>query len=332
MGDIQKFIEELPKCELHLHIEGSLEPDLMLKLAKRNGVELKYKSIDEIQQAYQFDNLQSFLDIYYEGAGVLQKEEDFYELTMAYLERAIKDNVKHTEIFFDPQTHTDRGIPFDTVVNGIDRALQDGVTKGISSKLIMCFLRHLTEKEAFETLDQALSHKDKIHAVGLDSSEVGHPPSKFEGVFAKALSAGFLTVAHAGEEGDPSYIWEALDLLKVSRIDHGVRCLEDPALVARLKEEQIHLTVCPLSNVKLRVFDQMKDHNLKRLWDAGLSAGINSDDPAYFGGYMNQNFLATQEGLALSKEDLKKASLDAFKASFLSESEKNFWCDSIKKF
>ncbi|MCM8535509.1 MAG: adenosine deaminase [Lentisphaeraceae bacterium] len=332
MNTIHEFIKKLPKCELHLHIEGSLEPDLMLKLAKRNDVELKYKSIEEIQQAYQFDNLQSFLDIYYEGAGVLQKEEDFYELTMAYLERAVADNVKHTEIFFDPQTHTDRGIPFDVVVSGIHKALQDGKEMGISSKLIMCFLRHLSEDAAFETLNQALTHKDKICAVGLDSSEVGHPPSKFERVFTKALEEGFLTVAHAGEEGDPSYIWEALDLLKVSRIDHGVRCLEDEVLVARLKQEQVHLTVCPLSNIKLRVFDQMKDHKLKRLWDAGLSAGINSDDPAYFGGYMNQNFLATQEGLALSKEDLRKTSLDAFNASFLSESEKRFWCDKVVSF
>jgi adenine deaminase len=329
MTAMKSFIEKLPKCELHLHIEGSLEPELMFKLAKRNKLTLKYNSVEDIRQAYQFSNLQTFLDIYYEGAGVLLKEEDFYDLTMEYLERAILDNVKHTEIFFDPQTHTDRGVDFDVVVNGIYRALQDGEKKGITSKLILCFLRHLSEEEAFVTLEQALAHKDKIIAVGLDSSEVGHPPSKFQRVFEKALNEGFLTVAHAGEEGDPSYIWEALDLLKVSRVDHGVRCLEDQALVARLKKEQIHLTVCPLSNVKLRVFDEMRDHNIRELWAAGLSAGINSDDPAYFGGYMNQNFSETQLGLNLSKKELKQASADAFQASFLNDDEKKKWLEEI---
>jgi adenosine deaminase len=294
----------------------------MFELGKRNGVELQFKSVEEVRAAYEFDNLQSFLDIYYAGASVLLKEEDFYDLTYAYLKKCDEDNVKHTEIFFDPQTHTDRGVEFATVINGIKKALADGQKNfGISSKIIMCFLRHLSEEEAFKTLEMALPFKEDIIGVGLDSSEVGHPPEKFQKVFAKAMEEGFLTVAHAGEEGDPSYIWGALDLLKVKRVDHGVRCLEDDALVARLKEEQIPLTVCPLSNTKLRVFDQMKDHNLKTLLDSGLMAMINSDDPAYFGGYMNDNYFAVWEALELSKDDLKKLAINSFKSSFLSDDE-----------
>lgn len=319
---MKDYIKCLPKAELHLHIEGSLEPELMFELGKRNGVELQFKSVEEVRAAYEFDNLQSFLDIYYAGASVLLKEEDFYDLTYAYLKKCDEDNVKHTEIFFDPQTHTDRGVEFATVINGIKKALADGQKNfGISSKIIMCFLRHLSEEEAFKTLEMALPFKEDIIGVGLDSSEVGHPPEKFQKVFAKAMEEGFLTVAHAGEEGDPSYIWGALDLLKVKRVDHGVRCLEDDALVARLKEEQIPLTVCPLSNTKLRVFDQMKDHNLKTLLDSGLMAMINSDDPAYFGGYMNDNYFAVWEALELSKDDLKKLAINSFKSSFLSDDE-----------
>jgi adenosine deaminase len=325
------FIKQLPKCELHLHIEGSLEPELMFKLAQRNCIQIKYKSVEEVKAAYQFSDLQSFLDIYYAGADVLQKEEDFYELTMEYLTKSIEHNVKHCEIFFDPQTHTDRGIPFDVVVNGISAALQDGEKKGISSKLIMSFLRHLSEDAAFETLKMALPHKDKIIAVGLDSSELGHPPSKFQNVFNEVLKEGFLTVAHAGEEGGPEYIHEALDLLKVSRIDHGVRCLEDDELVKRLREQQTHLTVCPLSNVKLCVFDHMDNHNFKELLDAGLSAGINSDDPAYFDGYMNENFHATQKALNLSRAELKQTSINAFRASFLEDPQKEKWIKAVQE-
>lgn len=328
----QDFIEELPKAELHLHIEGSLEPELMFKLAERNQIKLKFKSVEEIREAYNFSNLQDFLDIYYEGAGVLIKEQDFYDLTWEYLEKCARENVLHTEIFFDPQTHTDRGISFETVINGIDRALSDGKEKlGVSSKLIMCFLRHLDEKAAFDTLEMALPFKDKIVAVGLDSSEVGHPPSKFQKVFEKALDEGFLTVAHAGEEGPPEYIWEALDLLKVSRIDHGVRSNEDTKLMERLASERMPLTVCPYSNIKLRVFDELKDHNIGTLLDKGLNVSINSDDPAYFGGYMNENYLGTMEALDLSFDEMGMIARNSFESSFLSESEKQEYYDQIKK-
>tara|TARA_R110000868_G_scaffold42681_5_gene144049 strand:- start:6823 stop:7815 length:993 start_codon:yes stop_codon:yes gene_type:complete len=327
---MKDFIQKLPKAELHLHIEGSLEPELMFKLAKRNNIELKFKSIQEIKDAYEFDNLQSFLDIYYEGAGVLQKEQDFYDLTWEYLERCKEDNVRHTEIFFDPQTHTDRGIAFEVALGGIHRALTDGQSKlGITSHIIMCFLRHLSEEEAFKTLDQAIKHKDKIIGVGLDSSEVGHPPSKFQRVFDKARSLGFKSVAHAGEEGPPEYIWEALDLLKVERIDHGVRSLEDDKLVERLKNEEIPLTVCPYSNIKLRVFDKLEDHNLRKLLNKGLVATINADDPAYFGGYLGENFEGTQKALDLSKEELKTLAKNSFKASFISDAEKNKYYKEI---
>ncbi len=315
---IETFVKELPKAELHLHIEGSLEPELMFKLAQRNKVKIRFNSVEEIRAAYQFTNLQTFLDIYYEGAGVLIEEQDFYDLTWEYLLRCKEDNVVHTEIFFDPQTHTDRGIAFDTVINGIHAALKDGESKlGITSKIIMCFLRHLSEDEAFKILEQALAHKDKIIGVGLDSSEVGHPPSKFERVFKKSQAAGFLTVAHAGEEGPTEYIWEALNLLDVKRIDHGVRCLEDKKLVEYLREKQIPLTVCPYSNIKLCVFKKLEDHNLKDLLNAGLMATINSDDPAYFGGYMNENFLGTQKALELSVNEMVIIAKNSFTSSFL---------------
>ncbi|MBT7608252.1 MAG: adenosine deaminase [Bacteriovoracaceae bacterium] len=313
-----EFIQELPKAELHLHIEGSLGPELMFTLAKRNKVEIKFTSVEEIHLAYNFSNLQDFLDIYYAGASVLINEQDFYDLTWDYLEKCSRENVKHVEIFFDPQTHTDRGIAFKTVIDGIHNALSDGESKlGISFKLIMCFLRHLDEESAFKTLEESLPFKDKIAAVGLDSSEVGHPPSKFKNVFRKSLEEGFLTVAHAGEEGPPEYIWEALDLLKVSRIDHGVRALEDDKLVARLVKEQIPLTVCPLSNIKLCVFKEMKDHNIGELLKNGLSISINSDDPAYFGGYLNQNYLETMNGLNLTFEEIGAIAKFSFKGSFL---------------
>lgn len=326
------LIKALPKTELHLHIEGSLEPELMMALAQRNNVKIPFNSIEEIKAAYQFSNLQDFLDIYYAGAGVLLKEEDFFDLTWAYLLKCKEEHIVHTEIFFDPQTHTDRGIEFSVVIEGIKRALKKGQDElSISSEIIMCFLRHLDEKAAFHTLDQAMEFKDDIIAVGLDSSEVGHPPSKFQRVFEKALSENFLTVAHAGEEGDPSYIWEALDLLKVKRIDHGVRSLEDEKLVARLKEEQIPLTVCPLSNIKLRVFDQVKDHNLKKLLDTGLMAMINSDDPAYFGGYLNENYIQVAKELDLSENQVKTLVINSFKSSFLPDDKKEFWIQEIKK-
>jgi len=321
--NLTSLIQRIPKAELHLHIEGTLEPELMMKLAQRNRVEIPYASVDEVRNAYEFSDLQSFLDIYYAGAQVLLEEQDFYDLTWAYLERAAMDNVRHVEIFFDPQTHTERGISFDTVINGISGALQDGESKlGITFELIMCFLRHLSAEDAMTTLQEALPHKKQIRAVGLDSSEVGHPPAKFAEVFGQARHEGFLTVAHAGEEGPPEYIWEALDLLKVERIDHGVRSLEDPALVERLAKEQIPLTVCPLSNVKLRVFDTLQEHNLKELLDAGLCATINSDDPAYFGGYIGDNFLQTQQALNLGIDDIRTLAKNSFTASFLSEEEK----------
>jgi adenosine deaminase len=321
--DVETLIQRIPKAELHLHIEGTLEPGLMMALAKRNGVAIPYASVEEIRSAYEFSDLQSFLDIYYAGAQVLIEEQDFYDLTRAYLERAATDNVRHVEIFFDPQTHTERNIGFETILNGIYRALQDGESElEITFELIMCFLRHLSAADAMATLEQALPHKERIRAVGLDSSEVGHPPSKFVHVFDRARDEGFLTVAHAGEEGPPEYIHEALDLLKVERIDHGVRSLEDPALVERLAKDQTPLTVCPLSNIKLRVFDTLEEHNLKKLLDAGLCASINSDDPAYFGGYIGENFLQTQRALELSADEIVTLGRNSFTASFLPDNRK----------
>ena len=321
--DLTNLVQRIPKAELHLHIEGTLEPEMMMTLAQRNRIELPYDSVDEIRDAYNFSNLQSFLDIYYAGARVLREKQDFYELTWAYLKRAAEDNVRHVEIFFDPQTHTERDVGFAAVVDGIDSALQDGRSRlGITFRLIMCFLRHLSASDAMATLEEALPFKNKIHAVGLDSSELGHPPSKFVDVFDRARNEGFLTVAHAGEEGPPAYIWEALDLLKVERIDHGVRCLEDPALVERLVKEQMPLTICPLSNVKLRVFNTLEQHNLKQLMQAGLCATINSDDPAYFGGYIGENYLRTQQAINLNDADIHALTKNAFTASFLTDADK----------
>ncbi|MGY3569900.1 adenosine deaminase [Vibrio paucivorans] len=317
------FIRQLPKVELHLHIEGSLEPEMMFELAKRNQIPLPFQSPEEVRAAYQFSNLQSFLDIYYQGAQVLIHEQDFYDLTWAYLLRCQQDNVIHTEIFFDPQTHTDRGIAFSTVVNGITKALSDAESQlGITSQLIMCFLRHLDEQAAFETLEQALPYKDKIIAVGLDSSEQGHPPEKFQRVFEKARQEGFLTVAHAGEEGSSENIRNAMTLLHVARVDHGVRCVDDPLLVEKLAELQMPLTVCPLSNLKLKVFDTMEQHNICELLEKGLCVTINSDDPAYFGGYMNDNFIAVAQSHSLGSASLAQFSLNAVEASFVDEESK----------
>ncbi len=321
--DLVEFIRGFPKAELHLHIEGTLEPEMMLALAQRNDVSIPFQTVEEIRRAYQFQNLQEFLDIYYQGMAVLINEQDFYDLTYAYLERCSKENVVHTEIFFDPQGHTERGIEFKHVVNGINHALDVGFKKfGISSRLIMCFLRHLDEASALETLEQAQSYRDKIIGVGLDSSELGHPPEKFSRVFAQARQAGFRCVAHAGEEGPPEYVWGAINELKVDRIDHGNRSLEDEELVHLLAERQIPLTVCPLSNLKLRVVDDLKNHPLRRMLDKGLMATLNSDDPAYFGGYINDNYVQIAQALKLEKDNIKLLVENSFKASFLPEPEK----------
>lgn len=323
MADLNSFIENMPKAELHLHIEGSLEPELMFALARRNGVDIPFKSIEEVRDAYKFSNLQDFLDIYYQGMSVLITEQDFYDLTFAYLTKVHEQNVIHTEIFFDPQGHTDRGIPFADVIKGITRALEDGRKKyGITSRLIMCFLRHMTEEAAFSTLDQALSYRDRIVGVGLDSSELGHPPSKFARVFDKAKSAGFLAVAHAGEEGPPEYVYEALDLLKIDRLDHGNRSLEDPDLVNRLVKEQMALTVCPLSNFKLAGVKDMRDHPIRKMLELGLKATVNSDDPAYFCGYVNENYKAIAKSLDLTKAQIMTLARNGFEASFCSPAEK----------
>ena len=327
---MEAFIRKMPKVELHMHIEGSLEPELMFNLAERNSVPLRFKSVDEVREAYQFTDLQSFLDIYYEGASVLLKEADFYDMTWAYLEKVSSQNVRYSEMFFDPQTHTDRGVPFETVINGIRRAQVDAQEQlGIKSQLIMCFLRHLSAEAAMQTLERALPYQDWIIAVGLDSSEVGNPPEKFTAVFDEARAQGFLTVAHAGEEGPPEYIWQALDLLKAKRIDHGVRAEGDAKLVRRLADEQIPLTVCPLSNIKLRGFESMADHNLKRLLDLGLCVTVNSDDPAYFGGYMNENYLAVQEALDLDLEDIHRLAQNAIQATFLAQAEKQLLLEEL---
>ena len=327
-----ELIRALPKAELHVHIEGTFEPELMFSIAQRNQIDIPYKSVEEVMQAYNFHNLQSFLDIYYAGANVLIHEQDFYDLAWAYFEKCAEDNVVHTEMFFDPQTHTDRGIAFEVVLNGLKRACDDAKEKlGITSHLIMCFLRHLSEEAAFKTLEQAIPFKDQIIGVGLDSSEVGHPPSKFERVFAKAREEGFLIVAHAGEEGPAEYVWEALDLLKVNRIDHGVRSEEDPKLMARLIAEKMPLTVCPLSNLKLCVVDDMADHNIRRLLQQGVHVTVNSDDPSYFGGYMNDNFIAIAESLDLTADELKNLAINSFEASFISDEEKLKWTNEIKR-
>src|SRR5438445_9579021 len=317
--NVESLIRRVPKAELHVHIEGTLEPELMFEIARRNAVGLRYRSVDELRRAYEFSDLQSFLDIYYEGANVLRQERDFYDMTMAYLRRAEADNVRHTEIFFDPQTHTNRGIKFETVFHGINNALHES---GMNTRLILCFLRHLSAESAMQTLEEALPCKKGIVAVGLDSSEVGNPPSKFASVFTRAKSEGFRIVAHAGEEGPPSYIREALDL-GASRIDHGVRCMEDPDLVDELVRRHVPLTVCPLSNVKLRVFPSMKDHNLRKMLHRGLRVTINSDDPAYFGGYVVDNFLAAASALALTEDDIRHLARNSFEASFLSGATKS---------
>lgn len=324
--DLAAWIRSLPKAELHLHIEGTLEPEMMLALARRNGVTLPYADIDAVRAAYQFENLQSFLDLYYAGAAVLQTRQDFHDLTMAYLRRASADGVVHVEIFFDPQTHTDRGIAFETVLDGIESALMQGQAEfGISHRLILCFLRHLPESAAFATLEAARPHAARIAGVGLDSSEVGFPPSGFQRVFDACAKLGWHRVAHAGEEGPPAYIHEALDLLKAERIDHGVRADEDPALMARIIREGIALTVCPLSNLKLRVVDDLTRHNLKRMLDAGVRVTINSDDPAYFGGYIGENFLQTARALGLARADLHRIARYSLEASFVSDVERAGW-------
>ena len=309
------WLNTLPKAELHLHLEGSLEPELLFALAERNRIALPWNDVETLRKAYAFNNLQEFLDLYYRGADVLRTEQDFYDLTWAYLQKCKAQNVIHVEPFFDPQTHTDRGIPFAGVLNGIAQALQDGQRQlGISHGLILSFLRHLSEEAAFDTLEQAMPFRDAFIAVGLDSSEMGHPPSKFQRVFAKARSEGLLAVAHAGEEGPPDYIWQALDLLKVSRIDHGVRAAEDPRLMQRLIDEQIPLTVCPLSNTKLCVFDDMRQHNILQMLEQGVKVTVNSDDPAYFGGYVTENFMALHDSLGMTREQaqrLAQNSLDA---------------------
>jgi adenosine deaminase len=330
---LSDFLEGLPKAELHLHIEGTLEPELLFLLAERNQIVLKYQSVEEIKQAYNFSNLQDFLDLYYEGANVLQQESDFYDLTWAYLLKCKEQGVIHTEIFFDPQTHTSRGILFATVINGINHALQDAREKlGITSKLIMCFLRHLDEASAFQTLEQAMDYKDLIVAVGLDSSEKGNPPSKFKRVFAKARQEGFLTVAHAGEEGPAEYIREAVDSLKIVRVDHGIASINDEQLLVELAQKQIPLTVCPLSNVALNAVDKMENHPIKRLMDLGLLITINSDDPAYFGGYINENYLAVAEAFQLTRADLCLLAKNSIKASLLSEEEKENHIATIDRY
>jgi adenosine deaminase len=320
---LRAFARAMPKAELHIHIEGSLEPELIFALAQRNGVALPYASVDALRAAYAFTNLQSFLDIYYAGASVLLHEQDFFDMAWAYFLRARADNVVHAELFFDPQTHTDRGVPFEAVIDGLHRACRQAHDElGIRAELILCFLRHLSEEAALATLEQAKPHRDKFIGVGLDSSEVGHPPEKFQRVFAAARALGLHAVAHAGEEGPPQYIWDALDLLNVQRIDHGVQALRDPALVARLRDERIPLTVCPLSNIKLCVFGDLGQHNLRELLKQGLVATVNSDDPAYFGGYMNQNFVETLDALELDADELVTLARNSFEASFASEADK----------
>lgn len=320
---VSEYIKKVPKAELHLHIEGSFEPELMFEIARRNKVEIPYKSIDDVKKAYQFGNLQDFLDIYYAGANVLLYEQDFYDLTMAYFRHCAAENILHTEIMFDPQTHTKRGVAFSTVINGIQRAREEAEKEhGISSFLIMSYLRHLSEEDAFETLQQSLPYKHLIKSVGLDSSEKRNPPSKFQKVFEASIKEGYIPVAHAGEEGPADYIYEALDLLKVARIDHGNNCLSDPKLVERLVDEKIGLTVCPLSNTALRNVDHIDNHPLKKMLDLGLKVTVNSDDPAYFGGYLTQNYLSCIEALDLSLEEVKQLVRNSFEYSFLSEDMK----------
>ncbi len=324
------FLRRIPKAELHIHIEGSLEPEMIFKLAQRNAVSLPYASVQALREAYAFTNLQSFLDIYYAGASVLLKEQDFYDMAWAYLEKAALDNVIRAEIFFDPQTHTARGVSMETVIKGLSRACKDAkLGLGVDAELILCFLRHLSEEEAFETLEQALPYRDLFIGVGLDSSEVGHPPEKFAQVFKRCKTLGFRLVAHAGEEGPPEYIWSALDVLKVERIDHGVQSTRDAALMQRLAASRIPLTVCPLSNQKLKVFPDLRDHSLRKLLDAGLCPLINSDDPAYFGGYMNDNWLATFSALHLDASHAVQLAKNSFEASFCDAAMNRRYADRV---
>jgi adenosine deaminase len=323
---LPELLRAMPKTELHMHIEGSLEPELIFALAKRNDVRLRYKSVDELRAAYAFTDLQSFLDIYYAGASVLQQPQDFYVMAWAYFQRAKADNVVHAEIFFDPQTHTARKVAMRTVITGLHRACVDAQTQlGISSSLILCFLRHLSEDEAFETFEEAFPFRDKFIGVGLDSSERGHPPEKFERVFKRAAQLGFKLVAHAGEEGPPAYMWSALDVLKVQRIDHGVQAIHDEALMARLAKERIPLTVCPLSNQKLCVFPDLAHHNLGQMLERGLCVMLNSDDPAYFGGYLNDNYVQTFAALGLTASHAYQLACNSFEASFVSPDQKALW-------
>lgn len=327
------FIKNLPKAELHLHIEGTLEPELLFVLAKRNNIELKYSSVAKLKSAYEFDCLQDFLDIYYQGASVLITERDFYDLTWAYLEKCAEQNIRHTEIMFDPQTHTERGIAFNTVINGISKACNDAKNKfNITSLLIMSYLRHLSEEEAFKTLKQSLPYKNLITAVGLDSSEKGNPPSKFKNVFKASVDEGYIPLAHAGEEGPPEYIWEALNLLKIKRIDHGNNCLQDTLLIEEIIKRNMALTVCPLSNTALRVVDDLKNHPLKKMMDLGLKVTINSDDPAYFGGQLNQNFIEVQKSLNLSEEDLYELAKNSFQYSLLNDEEKQIYLHELENY
>jgi len=323
MSEIDATIARLPKAELHIHIEGSLEPELMFALARRNNVRLAYDSVEALRRAYAFTNLQDFLDLYYQGMSVLLTEADFHDLAMEYFRKAAAQNVRYVEFFFDPQGHTARGVAFETVIAGLSRAQADAEANlDLRSRMIMCILRHLDEADAERTLDQALGHKDKIIGIGLDSSEVGHPPSKFRHVFRRARNEGFLLVAHAGEEGPPEYVWEAIDVLGVDRIDHGNRALEDAALARRLAQDGLALTVCPLSNLRLCGVKEMKDHPLRRMLDAGLKVTINSDDPAYFGGYMNENFSSVGAALGLSAVELTEIARNGFAASFMPDAEK----------
>ncbi|MBA3593775.1 MAG: adenosine deaminase [Polaromonas sp.] len=324
------LLQAMPKAELHIHIEGSLEPELIFALAQRNGVSLPYADVEALRSAYAFTNLQSFLDIYYAGASVLIQEQDFYDMAQAYFVKAAADNVVHAELFFDPQTHTARGVSMETVINGLHRACVDAEKElGVSASLIMCFLRHLSEKEAFETLEQALPYRDKIIGIGLDSGEVGNPPEKFARVFARCRELGLRLVAHAGEEGPPEYIWTALDVLKVERIDHGVQAIKDAALMQRLAKDRIALTVCPLSNLKLCVFPDLAQHNLRQLLDAGLAATVNSDDPAYFGGYMNANFTQTFAAVGMDAHHAYTLARNSFEASFIDDAGKSRYIDRL---